>query len=113
MKVSDISQPTNATAMRLASSGSYRCVSTLSYTASKAKSATLTMSPPPYPMDEPFLTHPDPDETLKNAGPRPFSGPSQLHSLWCRCLFQLSLPLFPLRHLRNPYPTWVSIKNRW
>jgi len=81
MKVSDISHPTNATAMRVASSGGYRCVSTLSYTASQAISARLTMSPPSYPMDEPFLIHPDPDETMKNAGPGPF--PTSPNSTAC------------------------------
>jgi len=53
-KASGISQPTNATPMRLASSGGHRCARTLSYTVGHAISARLTTSPPPYHMDDPL-----------------------------------------------------------
>jgi len=46
IKASDISQLTNATPMRLASSGGHKCARILSSTVGHAISARLTMSPP-------------------------------------------------------------------
>jgi len=54
MKAADISELTNDTPMRLASSGGHRCARTWSSTVGHAISARLTTSLPPYSMDDSF-----------------------------------------------------------